>query len=115
MSVEELMDLLYVKSKIFTVEQIALSYYFQKINQPKETKDFIYHYWDFKEFRIILKAFFDHNKSKKIVELINEIHKINPQTLAIPKRNYKKLTFIQKQWRKLSTGSKWKIPFYSLD
>ena len=31
-SVEDLMDLLYVKSKIYIVEQIALSYYFQKIN-----------------------------------------------------------------------------------
>lgn len=115
LSVEELMDLLYVKSKIFIVEQIALSYYFQKIKQPKETKDFIHHYWDFKEFRVVLIDFFNHNATKNLDELISQIHKINPDTLSIEKKKYKKLTFLQKQWRKISTGSKWKIPYYNLN
>ena len=115
LSVEELMDLLYVKSKIFIVEQIALSYYFQKIKQPKETKSFIHHYWDFKEFRVVLSDFFNHNSTKNLSELILEIHKINPDTLSIEKKKYKKLSFFQKQWRKIATGSKWKIPNYNLD
>jgi len=114
-SVEELMDVLYVKSKIFIVEQIALSYYFQKIKQPKETKNFIHHYWDFKEFRIVLSDFFNHNADKKFSELISQIHKINPDTLSIEKKNYKKLSFFQKQWRKIATGRKWEIPDYNLD
>ena len=115
LSVEELMDLLYVKSKIFIVEQIALSYYFQKIKQPKETKNFIHHYWDFKEFRVVLTDFFNHNATKNVSELIAQIHKVNPDTLSIEKKKYKKLTFFQKLWRKITTGSKWKIPNYNLD
>ena len=115
LSVEELMDLLYVKSKIFVVEQIALSYYLQQIKEPKETKSFIHHYWDFKEFRIVLTDFFNHNTAKNVSELITEIHKINPDTLSIEKKKYKKLTFFQKLWRKISTGRKWKIPHYNLD
>ncbi len=114
-SVEELMDLLYVKSKIFIVEQIALSYYFQKLKQPKETKNYIHHYWDFKEFRVVLSEFFNHNSTKNLSELILEIHKINPDTLSIEKKKYKKLSFFQKQWRKITTGSKWKIANYNLD
>ncbi len=115
LSVEELMDLLYIKSKIFIVEQIALSYYFQKIKEPKETKNFIYHYWDFKEFRTVLTDFFDHNATKNLSELITQIHKINPDTLSIEKKKYKKLSFFQKQWRKISIGRKWKIPDYNLN
>lgn len=114
-SVEELIDELYAKSNLFVVEQIALSYYFQKIKSPKATENYIHHYWNFKEFRTVLKTFFDHNESKTFTELITEIHKIDPQKLAIPKRNYKKLSFFQKQWRKISTGKKWQIPNYNLD
>ncbi len=115
LSVEELIDLLYVKSKIFIVEQIALSYYFQKIKEPIETKNYIHHYWDFKEFRVVLSNFFNHNANKTFSELISEIHKINPDTLSIEKKIYKKLTFFQKLWRKIATGRKWKIPDYNLN
>jgi len=115
LSVEELMDLLYLKSNIFIVEQIALSYYFQKIKGPKETKDFIHHYWDFKEFRKVLTDFFNHNATKDLADLIAQIHKINPDSLSIEKKKYKKMSFFQKQWRKISTGRKWKIPDYNLN
>jgi hypothetical protein len=113
--IEELIDVLYTKSKLFVVEQIALSYYFQKLTTPIATENYIHHYWDFKEFRSVLKAFFNHNKSKSFAELSNEIDKINPQRLAIPKRQYKKLSFFQKQWRKITTGKKWQIPDYDLE
>lgn len=112
--VEELIDVLYAKSKLFVVEQIALSYYFQKLRQPIATEDYIHHYWDFKEFRSVLKAFFEHNKSKSLAELADEIDKINPQRLAIPKRQYKKMSFFQKQWRKITTGKKWQLPGFDL-
>lgn len=113
--VEELIDELYAKSNLFVVEQIALSYYFQKLIEPKATNEYLHHYWDFKEFRPVLTDFFNHNKRKNITELIAEIDKIHPQKLAIEKRNYKKLSFLQKQWRKITTGKKWKMPTYNLD
>lgn len=113
--VEELIDVLYAKSKLFVVEQIALSYYFQKNKKPFATEDYIHHYWNFKEFRSVLKAFFDYHKSKSISELTPLIDKIHPQRLSVPKRQYKKLSFLQKQWRKMTTGKKWEIPDYELE
>lgn len=113
--VEELIDELYAKSHLFVVEQIALSYYFQKLQQPKATGDFIHHYWDFKEFRPVLRHFFNYYRSLAFAELIPKIHHIDPQKLALPKRKYKKLTFFAKQWQKFSLGKKWKMPPYDLD
>lgn len=113
--VEELIDVLYSKSKLFVVEQIALSYYFQKIKEPKATKDFIHHYWDFKEYRTVLTVFFTYYKSKTVIELIIKIDAINPEVLAIEKRKYKKMSFFQKQWRRITTGKKWVIPDYHLE
>ena len=113
--VEELIDVLYTKSKLFVVEQIALSYYFQKLKTPKPSQESIHHYWDFKEFRPVLKAFFEYNKTKSLAELTKEIDKINPQYLAIPKRKYKKLSFFQKQRQKWATGKKWQFPNYNFD
>lgn len=116
-AVEELIDELYTKSnaKVFVVEQIALSYYFQKIGLPKATEDFIHHYWDFKEFRPVLAAFLKHHRSKNLEELILLTDHIHPQRLAAGKRQYKKLSFLQKQWRKFSTGKKWQMPHYKLE
>lgn len=114
-SVEELIDELYAKSNLFVVEQIALSYYFQKLKVPKATNEYLHHYWDFKEFRPVLTDFFNHNKTKSLTELIAEIDKIHPLKLAVEKRKYKKLSFLQKQWRKITTGKKWQMPTYTLD
>ncbi len=113
--VEELMDELYGKSKLFMMEQLALSYYFQQLKQPKATNAFIHHYWDFKEFRPVLAHFFSHHKGKNWAELVALADRINPQMMAVDKRKYKKMSFLQKQWQKLRTGKKWKIPHYQLD
>jgi len=113
--VEELIDVLYAKSKLFVVEQIALSYYFQKKQQPLATEDYIYHYWNFKEFRPVLKAFFDYHKPKFLLELTDAIDRIHPKRLSQPKKEYKKLSFFQKQWRKITTGKKWQLPDYKLE
>lgn len=114
-AVEQLIDELYAKSKgkVFVVEQLALSYYFQQKGAPQPTENFIHHYWDFKEFRPILSAFLDYHKSKPLSELIDLFGTIHPLHLASEKRKYKKLSFLEKQWRKITTGRKWKMPKYS--
>jgi len=112
--VEVLTDLLYPKLKSHITEQFAFCYYFQTIKKPQETDEQIYHYWDFKEFRAILKEFFDFNKSQNLIQLVAEIDKINPKILAEEKISYRKLTFFQKIIRRISKGRKWKIAPYNI-
>jgi len=112
--VEELTDVLYSKCKLFIMEQVAFNYFFQIDSKPQVTENFIHHYWYFKEFRTVLKDFFNHNKLKKIEELVVEIDKINPEYLSKEKRNYKKMSFWQKQYHKITKGRKWKIMEYKL-
>ncbi|OYQ31877.1 hypothetical protein CHU92_15400 [Flavobacterium cyanobacteriorum] len=112
--VEELVDVLYLKNPLFVMEQIAFSYFFQKIKQPVAAESYIHHYWYFKEFRKVLQEFFNYHKDKPFLQLKDELHKIDPQYLSSEKRAYKKMTFWQKQWQKISKGRKWAIGEYTL-
>jgi hypothetical protein len=112
--VEELVDVFYTKSKIFIAEQIGFNYYLQQYKTPFSAEHFIHHYWYFKEFRGVLKYFFNHFDGKSFEELQNEIEKIDPKRLAHDKMEYKKLSFFSKQWRKITQGKKWKIADYKL-
>ncbi|GAA4048507.1 hypothetical protein [Flavobacterium chungnamense] len=112
--VEKFVDLLYSKNQLFVMEQIAFNYFFQKQTTPFESKNYIHHYWYFKEFRSVLTHFFEHNKSKSFEEMIVEIDKINPEYLSSEKRAYKKMSFWKKQFHKIQKGRKWKILDYKL-
>ncbi|MEW5676059.1 hypothetical protein ABGT15_07070 [Flavobacterium enshiense] len=111
---EELTDQLYALEKLFVMEQLALSYLFQKSGRPKSTEKHIHHYWYFKEFRSVLKDFFNVYHLKKFEELVPKTTAIEPETLAIPKLEYKKMSFFQKTTQKILKGYKWKIPKYQL-
>lgn len=112
--IEELVDELYSKNRLFVMEQIAFNYFFQKKTSPLESINYIHHYWYFKEFRGVLSHFFEHNKLKSFEEMVLEIDKINPEYLSSEKRAYKKMSFWKKQFHKLQTGRKWKILDYKL-
>lgn len=112
--VEELTDVLYAKNHLFIMEQIAFSYFFQKNSSPIAAESYIHHYWYFKEFRTVLKDFFNYHKNKPFLQLKGEVHKIDPQILSSEKRAYKKMSFWQKQKQKLTKGRKWTIPLYEL-
>lgn len=113
--VEVLTDLLYPKLKSHITEQFSFCYYFQTVKRPQVTDDKIHHYWDFKEFRPILKEFFDYNISKNFIELIPEIDKIDPIILSRDKVDYRKMTFFRKIIKRISNnGKKWKIVPYKL-
>ena len=111
----DLVDILYAKFPIFVMEQMAFNFYFQKLQKPLPTEEYIHHYWYFKEFRLVLNHFFKHNKNKTATELIFEIDKIKPELLSVEKRNYKKKNFLQKQIHKLLHFKKWDIAPYNLD
>lgn len=112
--VVELTDVLYSKHQLFIMEQIAFSYFFQKDNAPIAAESYTHHYWYFKEFRVVLKQFFNYHKNKPFFQLKDEIHKIDPQILSSEKRAYKKMSFWQKQKQKLTKGRKWDISDYEL-
>lgn len=112
--VEELTDILYSRNQLFVMEQIAFSYFFQKNNRPIAAEGYSHHYWYFKEFRGVLKHFFQYHRDKPFMQLKDEVHKIDPQILSSEKRAYKKMSFWQKQKRKFTKGRKWDIPPYGL-
>lgn len=109
---ENLTDQLYALQQLFVMEQVALSYCFQVKNTPKTAEKYVHHYWYFKEFRGVLKTFFEVNQSKTFEALIIESSKIDPEILAVPKLNYKRKSFLQKIFQKLFYGYKWKMPKY---
>ncbi|MGV3459174.1 MAG: hypothetical protein ACO1N9_01840 [Flavobacterium sp.] len=110
----ELTDVLYSGYRLFVMEQIAVNYFAQQHSPPKTAENYIHHYWYFKEFRAVLKHFFDHNKSKSFTELQKEISRIDPVYLSSEKRAYKKLSFWQRTFRKITKGKRWEIPEYKL-
>lgn len=112
--VQELIDMLYASYQFYVMEQIAFNEILQQEAEIVSAENYIHHYWYFKEFRPVLKHFFAHNKRKNFKQLQNEIHKIDPGYLSSEKREYKKLDFWQRTWRKITTGKRWQMPKYEL-
>lgn len=111
---EELTDLLYGSYKLFVMEQVAFNYILQAGNTVTDAEPYIHHYWYFKEFRPVLAEFIAKYSPEGFESMKAAIHRIDPEELAINKRVYKKMSFWQKQWQKLTRGYKWKIPEYRL-
>ena len=110
---EELTDAMYSKYRLFVMEQVALNYVLQQASVAEDAAAYAEHYWYFKEFRGVLKAFFEHHKGKDINAIINALDTIDPYALSAEKRAYKKMGFFEKQWKKLRTGAKWKVPVFN--
>ncbi len=109
---ENLIDTLYMAYPLYTMEQIAITYYLSE-HPLKESKNYIHHYWYFKEFRFLLSQFFDYHKHCTFDELVGLPVLPDPWQASAAKRQYKKMSFWQKQWQKLRHGVKWKIPWYN--
>ncbi len=85
-------DSLYPHFPKHIVEQFAFSYYFQTQSEIVPAESCIYHYWNFKEFRIVLSGFFERFKDKDTTFLTRKIVEIDPQRLIQPKLKYEKLS-----------------------
>ena len=64
----QLTDLMYSKYPKHIMEQLAFSYFFQTDQPVTATEATIYHYWDFKGFRLNIIDFLTANKDKTIEE-----------------------------------------------
>jgi len=101
-NVLELTDTLYPEIPEHTIEQLALSIVFnqQEGRQLMEAKEFIFHYWDYKGFRVLLQ--------EKIVpeisidELRLSIDTIDPEVFSPQVKNKSKLGTLLKKWLQIN-------------
>lgn len=104
-----LTDEIYPKFSKHTVEQFSFCYTFQKHGiRIAAAEPVIFHYWDLKEFRLLLKDFFDKYKSSTVDELVSQSKKILPEFILPQKMKFKRSGFIKKVSMRL-TSSAWKI------
>jgi hypothetical protein len=108
-----LTDELYSQYPKHVMEQIAFCYYLQKFGEINATTDTIFHYWNFKEFREILREFLVQNAEKEGKTLAKLTEKILPIVLIKPKIAYQNMPFLAKTWRKLQK-KRWELPHYNL-
>jgi len=87
-----------------TVEQFAFSYVLQKNGLISPADNFIFHYWDLKEYRVLLNKFYEINKGKSLQELAIKIQSLLPGPIMNDKLAYKKLPLFKKLFTK-----KWDI------
>ncbi|AZQ61127.1 hypothetical protein EI427_02500 [Flammeovirga pectinis] len=73
-------------------------------------KSYIYHYWNFKEYRTVLKIFFDKYQYSAVIS--THFEKIDPRPLQEPKLAYETSGFLKKNIKKLF--GKWKMPDYEI-
>jgi|SRR6185437_5713739 len=90
------------------VEQFAFSYYFQNETAIVPAESYIFHYWNFKEFRAVLAGFFEHYGEDDLQLILKKIFYIDPGKLIIPKLNYESQNGPVKFIRKI-LGKKWKM------
>ncbi len=109
-------DTIYEKFQSHVVEQLSFSYQLQQHGTLNKSTDYLYHYWNFKEFRIVLAEFFQYHLNRSSVEqMILDIDSIRPDILIKPKMEYETLPFLKKNIRKLSgKKNRWKFPAYTI-
>lgn len=107
-----LIDDMYKKVPIVTVEQIALSIVLQDQGiEIKDDEDVIFHYHFFKEFRKDLDVFFGRYKNKNFKDKISKIGEIAPILRYVPKEKFHKHSKSVRKILKI-IGLKWKpLPY----
>jgi hypothetical protein len=103
----ELTDQIYPTFSKHTVEQFAFSYIFQKTTSIQAADKIIYHYWDLKEYKTLLKYFFEKNQPLSLQQQSGKLQTMLPELIFTEKMLYKKLPFFKK-WGK----QKWAIDQY---
>lgn len=91
-----------------TVEQFAFSYVLQKNGLITAAEDYIFHYWNLKEYRVLLNKFYEINRGKSLQELAIKILPFMPHSIMKDKMAYKNLPVLKKLFTK-----KWDINSYS--
>jgi len=106
-------DSIYPRFPKHIVEQLAFSLYMQASGPVYEAKEEIFHYWNFKEFRSVLKVFFEKHHNLSVETLMERLDNISPKRLIKPKLAYEKTRGMRRIYQKLIKG-KWQMPVYEL-
>lgn len=109
-------DVIFEKFKSHVVEQLSFCYQLQMHGTVHKSTDYVFHYWNLKEFRTVLAEFFNHHLPISTVkEMIQDVDSIRPDVLIQPKLEYESLSFIKKNLRKLKgKQNRWKFPAYTI-
>ena len=96
-----LTDTIYKKFPKHIAEQFAFGYCMQQRGIIKSTADNILHYWDLKEFRIVLEQFFERYKDADITTLIKKVNQLDISSIQNEKDSFKNLSGFEKLKNKL--------------
>lgn len=99
-NVLKLTDRIYPLFPKHTVEQFAFSYIFQKQCKIESADTFIFHYWDLKEYKQLLTAFFEKMEERSLEEQTKKLAAFLPQQIFEEKQDYNNASFIKKLSRK---------------
>ena len=116
-------EVLFITDSIYSifdshvVEQMTFSYFLTKYGSLRESLDYVFHYWNFKEYRTVLSEFFAYHKNQNssAEAIISDMDCIRPDILIKPKMHYEGLPFFQKgllRYKKLE--KRWKMPDYTI-
>jgi hypothetical protein len=106
-----LSDTIYKKFPKHIAEQFAFGYCLQKKGTINTSADVIIHYWDLKEFRIVLEKFFEKYKDLTLAELITKTSQLHIIAAQQDKERFKNLSWSKKLSNKIQ-GKKFKINNY---
>jgi hypothetical protein len=100
-------DIIFPKFPRHNAEQFAFSYVLQQNGKVLCADKEIFHYWDLKEYRILLQTFFAAAEKTPALQQQKILQHFLPQLLLREKLNYKKFFFLFKLFKK-----KWSIEMY---
>jgi hypothetical protein len=103
-----LTDRIYPLFPKHTVEQFSFSYIFQTKATISAAENLIYHYWDLKEYRLLLQEFFADNEELPIEIKAQKIKAFLPAQIFNEKMKYKNLSFLKRL-----SAKKWSIKDYT--
>jgi hypothetical protein len=86
----EFTDSVYQEYSKHIVEQYAFSIYFSKDGTILPADTVIFHYWNLKELRAVLKSFFEHFSYSSWDELVRYSKMIDPVALVQKKQSFRK-------------------------
>lgn len=111
----ELTDEMYVKYQKHYIEQFAFSYFFSLENNLIPADEYIYHYWNFKEFRSVMDDFLTRMNGKSFDEIAAQTDKITPTTLMGPKLKFEKQPKLLRRFFERIVKKTWDMPVWKLD
>ena len=106
-----LTDTVYQQFPKHIAEQFAFSYCFQKAGKVTSAGDQIFHYWNLKEFRQLLRQFFVKNEEESIPNLVKLVHNLDAAAIQKSKMQFEQLPFYKK-WMQFLFGKRWNIKQY---